>query len=86
MFSVSSNHNRSFQSLFNTSSFFELFLSWPCSEITSLSLGILWCLLVNTSMTEADGGPQLSHEKNPGWLGFIGDYTIQLYGDYNKPL
>ena len=28
----------------------------------------------------------LSHEKNPGWLGFIGDYTIQLYGDYNKLL
>ena len=27
----------------------------------------------------------LSHEKRaPGWLGFIGDYTIQLYGDYNK--
>ena len=25
----------------------------------------------------------MSHEKNPGWLGFIGDYTIQLYGDYN---
>ncbi len=28
----------------------------------------------------------LSHEKNPGWLGFIGDYTVQLYGDYNKLL
>ena len=28
----------------------------------------------------------LSHEKNPGWLGFIGDYTIQLYGDYNTLL
>ena len=28
----------------------------------------------------------LSHEKNPGWLGYIGDYTAQLYGDYNKPL
>ena len=28
----------------------------------------------------------MSHEKNPGWLGFIGDYTIQLYGDFNKPL
>ena len=26
----------------------------------------------------------LSHEKNPGWLGFIGDYTIQLYGGNNK--
>ena len=29
---------------------------------------------------------QLSHEKNPGWLGYIGDYTTQLYGDYSKPL
>ena len=28
----------------------------------------------------------LSNEKNPGWLGYIGDYTIQLYRDYNKPL
>ena len=22
---------------------------------------------------------QVSHEKNPGWLGYIGDYTTQLY-------
>ena len=29
----------------------------------------------------------LSHEKRaPGWLGFIGDYTIQLYGDFLKLL
>ena len=28
----------------------------------------------------------VSHERNPGWLGYIGDYTAQLYGDYNKPL
>ena len=28
----------------------------------------------------------ISQEKNPGWLGYIGDYTTQLYGDYNKPL
>ena len=27
----------------------------------------------------------LSNEKNPGCLGYIGDYTTQLYGDYNKP-
>ena len=25
----------------------------------------------------------MSHEKRaPGWLGYIGDYTTQLYGDY----
>ena len=29
-------------------------------------------------------GVDLSHEKKTGWLGFIGDYTIQLYGDYNN--
>ncbi len=29
---------------------------------------------------------QLSHEKNPGWLGYLGDYTTQLYRHYNKPL
>ena len=26
---------------------------------------------------------QVSHEINPGWLGHIGDYTTQLYGDSN---
>ena len=25
-------------------------------------------------------------EKNPGWLFDIGDYTTQLYRDYNKPI
>ena len=30
---------------------------------------------------------QKSNEKRaPGWLGYIGDYTTQLYRDYNKPL
>ena len=24
--------------------------------------------------------------KKPGWLGYIGDYTTQLYRDYNKPI
>ena len=28
----------------------------------------------------------LSNEKNPGCLGCIGDYTTQLYGDFNKPV
>ena len=28
----------------------------------------------------------LSNENNPGCLGYIGDYTTQLYRDYNKPL
>ena len=29
---------------------------------------------------------ELSNEKNLGWLGYIWDYTTQLYRDYNKPL
>ena len=31
---------------------------------------------------------QMSNEQNkkPGCLGFIGDYIIQLCGDYKKPL
>ena len=29
---------------------------------------------------------QLSNEKSPGCLGYTGDYTTQLYRDYNKPL
>ena len=28
----------------------------------------------------------MSNEKNPGCLGYIGDYTTQLYRDCNKPL
>ena len=26
--------------------------------------------------------PQLSNEKNTGWLGYIGDYTAQVYRDF----
>ena len=29
---------------------------------------------------------EVSNEKNPGWLGYVGDYTTQLYRDYNEPL
>ena len=29
---------------------------------------------------------QVSHDKNPGWLGYIGDHTTHLYRDNNKPL
>ena len=31
-------------------------------------------------------GYQMSNEKQPGCLGYIGDYTTQIYGDYSKPL
>ena len=32
------------------------------------------------------GNFHLSNEKNPGCLGYVGDYTTQFYRDYNKPL
>ena len=28
----------------------------------------------------------MSNEKNPGCLGYTGDYITQLYRDYSKPL
>ena len=28
----------------------------------------------------------MSHEKNLVWLGYIRDFTAQVYSDYNKPL
>ena len=30
-------------------------------------------------------GVQVSNEQNPGWLGYIGGYTTQIYRDYNEP-
>ena len=29
---------------------------------------------------------QVSSDQNPGCLGYIGDYTTQVYRDYNKPI
>ena len=28
----------------------------------------------------------MSNEKSTGWLGYIGDYTTQLYRDFKNPL
>ena len=33
---------------------------------------------------EREGEGQMSHEKNLGWLFDIGDYTTQVYGDWNN--
>ena len=30
--------------------------------------------------------PRIVAHQNPGWLGYIGDYTTQLYRDYNDPV
>ena len=32
------------------------------------------------------GKPHLSNEKNLRCIGYIGNYTTRLCGDYNKPL
>ncbi len=41
-----------------------------------------WMMVTKTRRLQL----QLSSEKNLGCLGYIGDYTTQLCGDYNKPL
>ena len=28
----------------------------------------------------------MRHDQNPGWLGYIRDYTTQFYRDYSEPL
>ena len=46
----------------------------------------LWDMLGCVERLYEMGDIHMSHEKNPGWLGYIGDYTTQIYRDYNKPL
>ena len=47
----------------------------------------LWRLPISDHhCREEDVGSYLSNEKNPGCLGYRGDYTTQLYRDFNKPL
>ena len=38
------------------------------------------------SQCSIDSQNPMSNEKNPGWLGYIADYTTQVYRDYNRPL
>ena len=59
----------------------------------SLPRGKIWstwtsweCVASTTKSISPPSSTNMSHEKKPGWLGFIGDYTIQLYGDYNELL
>ena len=52
----------------------------------------LWCTLVTmrdehcSRQRPAHPCGELSSVENLGWLFEIGDYTTQLYGDYNKPI
>ena len=57
----------------------ELDVSHICSSVFSISM--VGGRKQTNSILE-----QLSNEKNPGCLGYIGDYTTQLYRDYNKLL
>ena len=43
-------------------------------------------LLHGTQVCLVNFGKTTEQWKKPGWLGYIGDYTTQLYRDYNKPL
>ena len=49
--------------------------------------------LLNRSIDEFEGLQELSicfahmsSDQNSGWLGYIGEYTTQLYRDFSKPL
>ena len=53
--------------------------SGSISEFSGMYLPFLFasrCGCVTWAMTK----------RAPGWLGYIGDYTTQLYRDYNEPL
>ena len=41
--------------------------------------------VITSDGPSAEVNPQMGNEKNPGWLGYIGDETTQLYRGYNKP-
>ncbi len=46
---------------------------------------VSYALLIS-KRSEAQRCYHMSNENNPGWLGYIEDYTTQSYRDYNKPL
>ena len=39
----------------------------------------------NMILVVKNGNNHLSSDQNPGYLLYEGDYTTQLYRDYNKP-
>ena len=50
------------------------------------TLGVVDETIHDASMILVDANVDMSNETKPGWLGYIRDYTTQLYGDYNKPI
>ena len=56
-------------------------ISWHVAETPLMGLSLAsW----QSQIKELEWG-HVSNEKNLGWLGYIGDYTTQLYRD-NQPL
>ena len=64
--------------------------SWRMLEVSNnLFKRVTFSLTISKKGHVLTPNCQVSNEKNPGWLGYIGDYTTQLsqlYRDYNKPL
>ena len=59
----------------------------PCGWTWSSWAGSAGTNLLHIARTVGRWTFHMSSETNPGCLGYIiGDYTIQWYGDYNKPL
>ena len=57
-------------------------------RISSAEVGLScahWVLCWEPSELMGASLEQLSNEKRPGWLGYLGDYTTKLYRDYNEP-
>ena len=50
-----------------------------CLMVVVLVFVVVVVVVVVMLMVFYDCHGQVSHEKNPGWLGYIGDYTTQLY-------
>ena len=49
---------------------------------------LVWCICIQELSKVRGGSHQVGSDsvENPGWLFDIGDYTTQLYGDYNMPI
>ena len=61
-------------------------LSWVGESVVYLSHPKSWAMKKGLPGGLGYIPSHVSHEKNLGWLDYIGDYTTYLYGDYNKPL
>ena len=58
----------------------------PARAIDQVAMMAASCRQLFRGRVKAEGGGHLSNEKIPGWLGYIGDDSTQVYRDYIKPL